>query len=211
MRLEKRQPSGREKDEASIELLEKLREELYSSNISTVRQSAFHLSWMQEDGLDILREALLGDTPRRAKSAAAYGLRKMRGRMKKKAEETLIEGTTSPDRADRGDLSQCPGGDQERQNRSQTTAPPCRQTPRQVRDPGRPRKGTSQETTAARQAARRPAAFPQPTLSQALRPHNVRQPVPSIADTWHRDIPWIRAGACIRYNVPGTGLIDSMS
>jgi hypothetical protein len=98
MRLEKRQPSGREKDEASIELLGQLREQLYSTNISTVRQSAFHLSWMQEDGLDILREALLGDTPRRAKSAAAYGLRKMRGRMKKRAEETLVEGTTSPDR-----------------------------------------------------------------------------------------------------------------
>ncbi len=99
MRLEKRQPSGREKDQATIELLEKLREQLYATNISTVRQSAFHLSWMQEDGLDILREALLGDTPRRSKSAAAYGLRKMRGRMRKKAEETLIEGTTHPDRA----------------------------------------------------------------------------------------------------------------
>jgi len=98
MRLEKRQPSGREKDEAAIEMLENLREQLYSTNISTVRQSAFHLSWMQEDGLEILREALLGSTPRRAKSAAAYGLRKMRGRMKKKAEETLVEGTTSPDR-----------------------------------------------------------------------------------------------------------------
>jgi hypothetical protein len=98
MRLEKRQPSGREKDEASIELLDKLREQLYSSNISTVRQSAFRLSWMQEDGLDILREALLSDTPRRAKSAAAYGLRKMRGRMKKRAEETLAEGAASPDR-----------------------------------------------------------------------------------------------------------------
>jgi hypothetical protein len=99
MRLEKRQPSGREKDEASIQLLEKLREQLYSSNISTVRQSAFHLSWMQEDGLDILREALLGSTPRRAKSAAAYGLRKMRGRMRKRAEETLVEGTAHQDPA----------------------------------------------------------------------------------------------------------------
>ena len=98
MRLEKRQPSGREKDQTAVELLDKLREQLYSTNISTVRQSAFHLSWMQEDGLDILREALLTDTPRRAKSAAAYGLRKMRGRMKKLAEETLVEGTTSPDR-----------------------------------------------------------------------------------------------------------------
>ena len=99
MRREKRQPSGREKDQASIELLENLREQLYSSNISTVRQTAFHLSWMQEDGLDILREALLGNTPRRAKSAAAYGLRKMRGRMSKKAEETLVEGTAHSDPA----------------------------------------------------------------------------------------------------------------
>ena len=99
MRLEKRQPSGREKDEASIELLAKLRDELYSSNVSTVRQSAFHLSWMQEDGLDILREALLVSTSRRAKSAAAYGLRKMRGRMRKRAEETLVEGTAHPDPA----------------------------------------------------------------------------------------------------------------
>ncbi len=99
MKLEKRQPSGREKDEASTKLLEKLREQLYSSNVSTVRQSAFHLSWMQEDGLEILREALLGNTPRRAKSAAAYGLRKMRGRMRKQAEEALVEGLASPDRA----------------------------------------------------------------------------------------------------------------
>jgi hypothetical protein len=97
MRLEKRQPSGREKDEASIKLLAKLREQLYSSNISTVRQSAFNLSWMQEDGLDILKEALLSDTPRRVKSAAVYGLRKMRGRMRKKAEEVLMEGLSLSD------------------------------------------------------------------------------------------------------------------
>jgi hypothetical protein len=97
MRLEKRQPSGREKDEASIKLLAKLREQLYSSNISTVRQSAFNLSWMQEDGLDILKEALLGDGPRRVKSAAAYGLRKMRGRMRKRAEEVLVEALSHQD------------------------------------------------------------------------------------------------------------------
>lgn len=97
MRLEKRIPSGREKDEASIKLLAKLREQLYSSNISTVRQSAFNLSWMQEDGLDILKEGLLGDTPRRVKSAAAYGLRKMRGRMRKMAEGVLMEGLSHRD------------------------------------------------------------------------------------------------------------------
>ena len=39
MKLEKRTPSGREKDEASVKLLAKLREQLYSSNVSTVRQS----------------------------------------------------------------------------------------------------------------------------------------------------------------------------
>lgn len=97
MRLGKRRPSGREKDEAAIKLLAKLREQLYSSNISTIRQSAFNLSWMQEDGLDILREALFGDGPRRTKGAAAYGLRKMRGRMRKLAEAVLVEGLKHPD------------------------------------------------------------------------------------------------------------------
>ncbi len=97
MRLEKRKPSGREKDEASIQLLAKLREQLYSSNISTVRQTAFNLSWMQEDGLDILKEGLTGDTPRRVKSASAYGLRKMRGRMRKQAEDVLIQAMSHPD------------------------------------------------------------------------------------------------------------------
>jgi len=97
MKLEKRQPSGREKDEAAVKLLAKLREQLYSSNISTVRQSAFNLSWMQEDGLDILKEALFGQSPRRTKGAAAYGLRKMRGRMRKRAEEVLVEGLSHQD------------------------------------------------------------------------------------------------------------------
>jgi hypothetical protein len=96
-RLGTRQPSGREKDEASIRLLAKLRDLLYSSDNSTARQSAFNLSWMQEDGLDILREGLLGNTPRRVKSAAAYGLRKMRGRMRKGAEAVLTEGANHPD------------------------------------------------------------------------------------------------------------------
>jgi hypothetical protein len=97
MRLEKRKPSGRERDEESVKLLAKLREQLYCSNISTIRQSAFNLSWMQEDGLDILKEALFGAAPRRTKGAAAYGLRKMRGRMRKLAEDTLVEGLKHPD------------------------------------------------------------------------------------------------------------------
>lgn len=97
MDLGKRKPSGREKDQASIKLLEKLRGQLYSSNSSAARQSASHLSWMQEDGLDILKEALFGGSARRTKSAAAYGLRKMRGRMKKKALEVLSEGLKHSD------------------------------------------------------------------------------------------------------------------
>lgn len=97
MRLEKRKPSGREKDEASLQLLDKLREQLYSSNLTIIRQTAFNLSWLQEDGLDILREALLLNTPRKTKGAAAYGLRKMRGRMRKPAKDAILEGAASPD------------------------------------------------------------------------------------------------------------------
>lgn len=101
MKLEKRKPSGREKDEAAIELLEKLRERLFSENVSTARLAAFNLSWMQEDGLDIFKEVLFGDFPRTAKKAAAYGLRSMQGRMKKMATEVLTEGQTHSDRTTR--------------------------------------------------------------------------------------------------------------
>jgi hypothetical protein len=92
MEIEKRKPSGREKDEASIKLLEKLREQLYSQHASNRRQAAFNLSWMQEDGLDILKAALFGDFHVTTKNAAAYGLRKMRGRMKKMALKVFEEG-----------------------------------------------------------------------------------------------------------------------
>ena len=92
MNLKKRQVSGREKDEVSIRLLARLREKLHSDNSSIARRSAFNLSWMQEDGLDILKEALFGRATRRAKSAAAYGLRNMHGRMKKAALEVFNQG-----------------------------------------------------------------------------------------------------------------------
>jgi hypothetical protein len=97
MKLEKRIPSGREKDEESIKLLAQLRERLYSEHIGTARRAAFNLSWMQEDGLDILKEALFNKTTRQTKSAAAYGLRKMRGRMEKAAIEVLWQGLKNPD------------------------------------------------------------------------------------------------------------------
>ena len=92
MRLEKRKPSGREKDEEAIKLLEQLREKLYVDDISAARRAAFNLSWKQEDGLDILKEALFNDSPRTAKIAAVYGLRNMQGRMKKPALTLLEQG-----------------------------------------------------------------------------------------------------------------------
>jgi len=102
MKLEKRIPSGREKDEAAIELLAKLREKLHSENVSTARLAAFNLSWKQEDGLDILKETLEGRRfSRTAKKAAAYGLRSMKGRMKKMAVDVLKEGQKNSDRTTR--------------------------------------------------------------------------------------------------------------
>ena len=92
MEIERRKPSGREKDEASIKLLERLREQLYSQHASNRRQAAFNLSWMQEDGLEILKTALFSDFHITTKNAATYGLRKMRGRMKNMALEVLQQG-----------------------------------------------------------------------------------------------------------------------
>ena len=53
-----RRQSGREKDEAAVKLLEKLQDQLHSSDASVRRRAAFNLSWMQEDGLEILKGAL---------------------------------------------------------------------------------------------------------------------------------------------------------
>ena len=98
MGLEKRTPSGREKDEAAVELLAQLRNKLHIEEISTARKAAFHLSWMQEDGLEILAEALVGNFPRTTKKAAAYGLRSMHGRMRRLAEAVLTRGLTHSNR-----------------------------------------------------------------------------------------------------------------
>ena len=98
MKLEARKPSGREKDEAAIQRLAQLRESLHCEEISRARKAAFNLSWMQEDGLDILVEALFGNFARTTKQAAAYGLRSMNGRMRKLAEEELTKGLTHSNR-----------------------------------------------------------------------------------------------------------------
>ena len=92
MESEKRILTGREKDNEAIKLLEKLQEQLRSSDASNRRRAAFNLSWMQEDGLEILKNALFGNDNVTTKNAAAYGLRKMRGRMKKVALEALNQG-----------------------------------------------------------------------------------------------------------------------
>lgn len=98
MKLAKRKLSGREKDEAAVQLLEKLREQLHGGNLTVVRQTAFHLSWLQEDGMEILKEALLlPESSRKTKNAASYGLRKMRGRMSKPALTILQQGAEGSD------------------------------------------------------------------------------------------------------------------
>ena len=98
MESEEKKSSVREMDEASIELLKQLTKKLCSNDISTARLAAFNLSWRQEDGLAILTKILLGDFQRTAKKAAAYGLRSMKGRMKKLATEVLEQGLRHRDR-----------------------------------------------------------------------------------------------------------------
>ena len=92
MDSEKKGFSGSEQGEPSEKLLERLEEQLHSSNGSIRRQAAFNLSWMQEDGLEILKRVLFGNAPARTKNAAAYGLRRMRGRMKKTALDVISGG-----------------------------------------------------------------------------------------------------------------------
>jgi len=101
MESEKRILTGREKDEEAIRLLGKLKEQLRSSDASNRRKAAFNLSWKQEDGLEILKDALFGKDHITAKNAAAYGLRKMQGRMKKLALEVLNEGLKHRDSSTR--------------------------------------------------------------------------------------------------------------
>lgn len=101
MQSETRRQSGREKDEAAVKLLEKLQDQLHSSDASVRRRAAFNLSWMQEDGLEILKGALYGNFPTTTKNAAAYGLRKMRGRMKKIALVVLNQGLKRRDKSTR--------------------------------------------------------------------------------------------------------------
>ena len=101
MESDEKKPDGVEKDAAAIERLRQFREKLLSNDISTARVAGFNLSWMQEDGLAILKEALFGDYSRTAKKAAAYGLRNMHGRMKPMAVEALTQGLRHSDQITR--------------------------------------------------------------------------------------------------------------
>jgi hypothetical protein len=101
MTPDEQKSSGPAKDPAAIEKLRQLTRKLCSNDITTARLAAFNLSWMQEDGLAILTKILLGDFSRTTKKAAAYGLRSMRGRMKKPATEVLEQGCKNRDRTTR--------------------------------------------------------------------------------------------------------------
>lgn len=99
MNLEEQQNKPkRQTDEEAIKVLKELTKKLCSNDITTARLAAFNLSWMQEDGLAILSNILNGDFTRTSKKAAAYGLRSMKGRMRKPAAEVLQKGLKSRDR-----------------------------------------------------------------------------------------------------------------
>lgn len=87
----------RKRDEATIEKLKQLRQKLMFPDISRARVAGFQLSWLQEDGMAVLQEALFGNYSQTTKRAAAYGLRSMRGRMKKIATEVLERGAVHHD------------------------------------------------------------------------------------------------------------------
>jgi len=95
MMLRERKPSGREQDQEQIDRLGRLRQKLHGKDLSKARRAAYKLSWQQEDGLEILEEAMLGPTGKMTKVAAGYGLRKMNGRMRKMAMAVITKGLNS--------------------------------------------------------------------------------------------------------------------
>jgi hypothetical protein len=97
MVMEHKEKQDLEKTQESIKLFERLAEKIRSENPSIARKTALNLSWLQEDGLEILKNALIGDEKHTTKAAAAYGLRKMQGRMKKIARKILDDGSKTTD------------------------------------------------------------------------------------------------------------------
>jgi hypothetical protein len=74
MNQEEEKSAGQEKDEAALELLRQLKRKLQTGDISRARRAAYNLAWLQEDGLAILTETLVGNFSRTAKIASTYGL-----------------------------------------------------------------------------------------------------------------------------------------
>ena len=93
---QKKEITSTQTDEASIRLLAQLKDKLHSGDMSRARRAAHNLSWMQDAGFDILKDALLNKSSIGTKIAAAYGLRSMRGRMKKLVLEVFLQGLQSP-------------------------------------------------------------------------------------------------------------------
>ena len=95
---EQKNETKRQTDEESLRVLKELTMKLCSDDISIARLAGYNLSWKQEDGLAILSKILFGDFSRTSKKAAAYGLRSMKGRMRKLAIEVLEKGLKDRDR-----------------------------------------------------------------------------------------------------------------
>ncbi|MHC4244084.1 MAG: hypothetical protein ACYS3N_13750 [Planctomycetota bacterium] len=130
MKSDETKSSEKERDEAAVEQLRQLTRKLCSNDITTARLAAHNLSWMQEDGLAIFTETLMGNYSRTTKKAAAYGLRSMKGRMKKLASEVLEQGLRHRDRTTKAAcvkaISLMKGGPKKKagsQSKSQSSSP----------------------------------------------------------------------------------------
>ncbi|MBW7990305.1 MAG: hypothetical protein FVQ84_09865 [Planctomycetes bacterium] len=134
MKSDETKSSEKERDAAAVEQLRQLTRKLCSNDITIARLAAHNLSWMQEDGLAIFTETLMGNYSRTTKKAAAYGLRSMKGRMKKLALEVLEQGLRHRDRTTKAAcvkaLSLIKGGTSKKdgsQSKSQSSRPPIRE------------------------------------------------------------------------------------
>jgi len=134
MKSDETRSSAKERDAAAVEQLRQLTRKLCSNDITTARLAAHNLSWMQEDGLAILTETLMGNYSRTTKKAAAYGLRSMKGRMKKLAVEVLEQGLKHRDRTTKAAcikaISLMKGGTSKKegsQSRSKSSKPQIRE------------------------------------------------------------------------------------
>lgn len=134
MKSDETKSSEKERDAAAVEQLRQLTRKLCSNDITIARLAAHNLSWMQEDGLAILTETLMGNYSRTTKKAAAYGLRSMKGRMKKLALEVLEQGLRHRDRTTKAAcvkaLSLMKGGTPTKdgsQSKSQSSRPPIKE------------------------------------------------------------------------------------